>query len=290
MSRAKETKLKSESASDHIIVKLTVLTYYKNIISKDETISPPIAAISALIEMVKSLKATTISEFVLSVHEAINILITESGDSISIRAGCAVFIQILTKLAQADIMNLDELRRLLIESGDGMIEKANQCKETISTLSSSFIRDNMVILLHSYSRVVMGCLKCAAKQNKRFSVYVTESRPDGSGLKTEKELKELGIPCRIILDASIGYYIAKVDLILLGAEGVVENGGLVNKIGTYQLAVLAKSAGKPLYALAESYKFVRIFPLDQYDLFPKSNKYTDIDSRSSSQDLAEYLN
>lgn len=46
---------------------------------------------------------------------------------------------------------------------------------------------------------------------------------------------------------------AKCDLVLVGAEGVVENGGLVNYIGAYQMAIAAKAHSKPLYALAERY-------------------------------------
>lgn len=58
----------------------------------------------------------------------------------------------------------------------------------------------------------------------------------------------------------------KIDMVLVGAEGVVENGGIINQVGTYTIAVMARAAEKPVYAVAESYKFVREFPLHQYDL------------------------
>lgn len=70
----------------------------------------------------------------------------------------------------------------------------------------------------------------------------------------------------MILDAAVGHYIEKVDMVLVGAEGVVENGGIINQIGTYLIAVMAKAADIPFYAVAENYKFVRCFPLNQYDL------------------------
>lgn len=79
-------------------------------------------------------------------------------------------------------------------------------------------------------------------------------------------LRPAGIPCHLVLDCAVGYYIQKMDMVLVGAEGVVENGGLINQVGTYQISILAKEANKPFYALAESYKFVRLFPLNQYDL------------------------
>ena len=53
------------------------------------------------------------------------------------------------------------------------------------------------------------------------------------------------------------------DLVLTGAEAVVENGGIVNKLGTYQIALCAKACNKPFYCAAESYKFARLYPLTQ---------------------------
>ena len=53
---------------------------------------------------------------------------------------------------------------------------------------------------------------------------------------------------------------------IVGAEGVVESGGIISRLGTYQLGLLAKAAGKPFYVVAESHKFVRLYPLSQYDL------------------------
>lgn len=58
----------------------------------------------------------------------------------------------------------------------------------------------------------------------------------------------------------------RVDLVIVGAEGVVENGGMVNKVGTFALGVMAKELGVPLYVAAESYKFTRLYPLNNSDL------------------------
>ena len=55
-------------------------------------------------------------------------------------------------------------------------------------------------------------------------------------------------------------------MVIVGAEGVVENGGIISRLGTYQMALLAKTIGKPFYVVAESHKFVRLYPLGQYDL------------------------
>jgi translation initiation factor eIF-2B subunit alpha len=64
-------------------------------------------------------------------------------------------------------------------------------------------------------------------------------------------------------------------MVLLGAEGVVENGGVINKLGTYQIALCASALGKPFYVAAESYKFARLYPLGQRDL-PTEHKPIDV--------------
>lgn len=46
----------------------------------------------------------------------------------------------------------------------------------------------------------------------------------------------------------------RVDMVLVGAEGVVENGGIINKLGTYNIALAAAAHQKPVYVAAESYK------------------------------------
>ncbi len=86
-------------------------------------------------------------------------------------------------------------------------------------------------MIHSFSKVVMLLLQKAAKLNKRFNIFVTEGRPTCLGAKTCKHLESFGIPCQIILDASVGYYMDKMSMVLVGAEGVVENGGLINQVG-----------------------------------------------------------
>ena len=47
----------------------------------------------------------------------------------------------------------------------------------------------------------------------------------------QKDLESLGIPCTLVLDSSIGYIMSEIDYVLVGAEGVVESGGIINKVG-----------------------------------------------------------
>jgi translation initiation factor eIF-2B subunit alpha len=85
-------------------------------------------------------------------------------------------------------------------------------------------------------------------------VAYTEGRPDNTGAKVAKELLAAGIPVTLILDSGVGFIMEKVDMLLVGAEGVVESGGIINYIGTFQAALVARSMNKPVYVAAESYK------------------------------------
>jgi translation initiation factor eIF-2B subunit alpha len=79
-------------------------------------------------------------------------------------------------------------------------------------------------------------------------------------------LRQRDIPVATIPSTAIAYCLDQVTQCFVGAEGVVENGGIVSRLGTYQLAMLAKAAGKPFYVVSESHKFVRLYPLGQQDL------------------------
>ena len=80
--------------------------------------------------------------------------------------------------------------------------------------------------------------------------------------------EELNIPCTVVLDSSVGMYMSlKVDCVFVGAEAVLENGGIFNRIGTMTIALCAKAYNKPFYVFAESLKFLKRFPLEPYDIF-----------------------
>lgn len=95
---------------------------------------------------------------------------------------------------------------------------------------------------------------------------------DNEGELMVDELRALNIECTLILDSSIGYIMETIDFVMVGAEGVVESGGIINRIGTFTMALCAKAMKKPFYVLTESFKFSRLYPLNQRDL-PSSYKY-----------------
>jgi methylthioribose-1-phosphate isomerase len=98
-------------------------------------------------------------------------------------------------------------------------------------------------------------IRTAHAQGKNLHVLVDETRPFMQGARlTAWELQQAGIPLTLITDNMAGYFMRRgeVDCIIVGADRIVANGDVANKIGTYSLAVLARAHGIPFYVAAAS--------------------------------------
>jgi translation initiation factor eIF-2B subunit alpha len=103
-----------------------------------------------------------------------------------------------------------------------------------------------------------------------------------------EDLKKSNIPCTVILDAAVGVVMERVDFVLLGGEGVVESGGIINKIGTASMCLCAKMLNKPVYAAVESFKFVRFYPLNNSDIPDEFKVNTNIFRDSAFTSILNY--
>ncbi len=99
----------------------------------------------------------------------------------------------------------------------------------------------------------LGVVRAAHEQGKRLHVWVDETRPvlQGSRL-TAWELDRLGIAFTIVADSLAGALMraGDVDVVVVGADRIAANGDVVNKVGTYGLAVLARHHEVPFYVAA----------------------------------------
>lgn len=128
------------------------------------------------------------------------------------------------------------------------------------------MKNGTTVLVHGYSTTVFHALRECKRCGINLNVLITDCSPEHLGSKMDQALKEEGIKCDIILDLSIGYHMNNIDCVLVGANAIVENGGVINRIGTYTLAIVAKNFKKPFYVLSETLKFLKLYPLDQNDI------------------------
>ncbi|KAH9450848.1 hypothetical protein Pst134EA_017442 [Puccinia striiformis f. sp. tritici] len=283
----------SSPSPPHGDIEFDVVRYYHRILEKDENLAVPIAAVQCLSECVAKSTASTMQELIGTLYVAIDSLKQATSNLISLTAGCDLFLRFLMTHQSPDVVSFADHKHSLVNQALKYVaESRSTCVEKVASSAARFIEDGSTIMVHGYSRVVLHTLIKAyspsEKPRKRFQVFVTESRPSGLGLKTHAILEQFGIPCVVLLDSAVAYTMAKVDLVLVGAEAVLEDGGLINYIGCYQMAIAAKAHHKPFYALTESYKFLRLFPLSQYDVptkqptlqFPSSKVTTNQIGRS----------
>ncbi|EFP79065.2 uncharacterized protein PGTG_05021 [Puccinia graminis f. sp. tritici CRL 75-36-700-3] len=262
----------TSSPRTHGNIEFDIVEYYHRILEKDENLAVPIAAVQCLSECVAKSNASTMQELIGTLYVAIDLLKQATSNLISLTAGCDLFLRFLMTHQSPDLLVsfVDHKHSLVNQALKYVAESRSNCVEKVASSAARFIEDGSTIMVHGYSRVVLHTLLRAyspsEKPRKRFQVFVTESRPSGLGLKTHAILEQFGIPCVVVLDSAVAYAMAKVDLVLVGAEAVLEDGGLINYIGCYQMAIAAKAHHKPFYALTESYKFLRLFPLSQYDV------------------------
>ncbi|MBW1863983.1 MAG: S-methyl-5-thioribose-1-phosphate isomerase [Deltaproteobacteria bacterium] len=129
----------------------------------------------------------------------------------------------------------------------------------------------------------LGVIRAAHEAGKNVEVIADETRPWLQGLRlTAFELMEDGIPVTVISDSAAGSLMRqkKIDLVITGADRIAANGDVANKIGTYQVAVLAKENRVPFYVAA---------PLSTIDLDIKSGEMIPVEERSP-QEISHFGN
>lgn len=246
---------------------------YHRLLHEDPDLTMPVAAIEALIELLVQSRAVTVYETLDLVKTQSDYLKSRIPNSISLSAGTDLFQRyMISSLKPSSTGNFETVRQHLLSNGRLFVSRAKAGRERIAAYGSNFVRDGSVVLTHGGSRVVGALLGKAAEAGKsggnvRFKViYVINDARSSESRAVVSALRAKGVPVATISEGAVGYAMGKVNLVIVGAEGVVENGGIISRLGTYQIALLAKAAGKPFYVAAESHKFVRLYPLGQYDL------------------------
>jgi len=137
-----------------------------------------------------------------------------------------------------------------------------QSQNKINKQVNKLIKNNNVIFTHCHSTNVIKALIYAKKQKKKFEVYNTETRPLYQGRKTAKQLKKAGIKTTMFTDSAIGVALSKEqetkkpNFIFLGADALTKK-GIINKIGSETIAIIAKKNKIPVYIIADSWKFTK---------------------------------
>ena len=126
-------------------------------------------------------------------------------------------------------------------------------KQKIINLGIKKIRSP--VFTHCHSSTVTQTLIQGKKHGKQFEVFNTETRPLFQGRKTSKELAKAGIKVTEVVDSAAEIMLKKSKVMFIGADAILKDGSVINKIGSGMLAEIAFNHKIPVYILTDSWKF-----------------------------------
>jgi methylthioribose-1-phosphate isomerase len=161
-----------------------------------------------------------------------------------------------------------EIKKLVVREAVKIAEQDIEINKQIGKTGARFFEDGDIIMTHCNAGslatagygTALGVVRAVKESGKNVKVVATETRPvlQGSRL-TAFELKHDGIDVSLIPDSAVGFMMAKgiIKSVIVGADRVLHTGHVFNKIGTYQIATLAKAHKIPFYVAA---------PISTFDL------------------------
>jgi methylthioribose-1-phosphate isomerase len=180
---------------------------------------------------------------------------------------------------------LDAVRRSMVEEARAVHAEKLATDEAIGRFGAEFMpaegkvmtQCNAGALATAGIGTALGVIRVAVEQGHKLHVLVPETRPYLQGARlTAWELHEGGVPLTLITDNMVGHFMktGTVGAVVVGADRIAANGDTANKIGTYQMAVLAREHGVPFYVAA---------PVSTFDLTISSGEQIPIEERSAEE-------
>ena len=179
---------------------------------------------------------------------------------------------------------VSEIKETVIAKAKQMAEEDIKINRNMGKNGAELFQNNDTIMTHCNAGALatvgygtaLGVIRATKESGKNIKVIATETRPVQQGSRlTAFELKHDGIDVSLIPDTAVGYTMANglVNGVVVGADRILQTGHVFNKIGTYQVATMAKQHNIPFYVAA---------PLSTFDLKSKPEDIT-IEQRKASE-------
>ena len=208
-------------------------------------------------------KANTKNELISDLEKAKNILFATRPTAVNLGWG----LEKIMNVAKTG-HSMEEIKELVISTAKKMADEDIENNKLMGKNGSVLFNDNDTIMTHCNAGALatvaygtaLGVIRATRESGKNIKVIATETRPIQQGSRlTAFELKHDGFDVSLIPDTAVGYSMANglVDKVIVGADRIVRTGHVFNKIGTYQVAIMAKQHGIPFYVAA---------PLSTFDM------------------------
>ena len=197
---------------------------------------------------------------------------------------------------------VQEIRNNVVERAKKMAEEDIQINMSMGKNGSKLFSDNDTIMTHCNAGALatvgygtaLGVIRATKDSGKNVKVIATETRPVQQGSRlTAFELKHDKIDVILIPDTAVGYTMANglVNKIVVGADRILRTGHVYNKIGTYQIAIMAKQHNIPFYVAAPLSTFdMKSNPEDVIIEQRKASEVTGIGDKKTAPDGIDVIN
>jgi methylthioribose-1-phosphate isomerase len=157
--------------------------------------------------------------------------------------------------------NMADVKKTFLSEAHAMYDEDIAACKTMGAFGGVLLPEEGGVLTHCNAGALatcgygtaLGVIRAAVEQGKQIHVYADETRPFLQGARlTAWELMADGIPTTVICDnmAASLMRAGRIQAVVVGADRIAANGDTANKIGTYNVAILAKEHGIPFYVAA----------------------------------------
>jgi len=203
-------------------------------------------------------RATTSAQLRAELHSAAEILRQARPTAVNLFWAIN---RVLGRIDDPALLEVADLREATLVEAHAIAAEDIKTNKQIGLNAMSLIPDKAKIIHHcntgSLATVdygtALGIIRTAHEQGKGVFAYLDETRPRLQGASLSAwELKQLQVPHAVIVDGASGHFMRTtgIDLCVVGADRVAANGDTVNKIGTYNLALVARAHNVPFYVAA----------------------------------------
>ena len=198
--------------------------------------------------------------------------------------------------------NAPEIRNNIVDEAKIMAEEDIAINKRMGKNGSHLFHNNDTIMTHCNAGALatvaygtaLGVIRATKESGKKIKVIATETRPVMQGSRlTAFELKHDGIDVSLIPDTAVGYSMANglVSKVIVGADRILATGHVYNKIGTYQVALMAKQHGIPFYVAAPLSTFdMKSTPKDVVIEQRKASEVTGVAGKKTAPDDINVIN
>ena len=236
-------------------------------------------------------------ELISYLEKAKNILFETRPTAVNLVWGLEKIMQVANQAS-----TVQEIKTNVVETAKKMAEEDIKINMTMGKIGSELLDDNDTIMTHCNAGALatagygtaLGVIRATKDNGKNIKVIATETRPVQQGSRlTVFELKHDGIDVSLIPDTAVGYTMANrlVNKIIVGADRILRTGHVYNKIGTYQLAIMAKQHNLPFYVAAPLSTFdMKNNPEDVIIEQRKASEVTGIGDKKTAPDGINVIN